>query len=267
MQTVSIRRMSSSRETMAAGTKPPRVMPTMAVNGPRSGKPPGKRPGVAMELVPRNREIASCSFTHAGGLLLARRQECGSIPSAGRRDNAGALPGLSKPRPAPGAPNRCSVRPPNRLDCRQPSQLAPSLLFVEARMKTIKGPAIFLAQFAGDARAVQFAGRDRRLGGRSRLSRACRSRPGTARLFDLEKAADSRRPIATRSRASAAAGVEITELSTHLQGQLVAVHPAYDAGLRRLRAAPRCTAIPKARQEWAVEQMLLGRQGVAAISG
>ena len=51
------------------------------------------------------------------------------------------------------------------------------------------------------------------------------------------------------------AGVEITELSTHLQGQLVAVHPAYDAGFDAF-AAPAVHGNPKARQRWAVKQVL-----------
>ena len=49
----------------------------------------------------------------------------------------------------------------------------------------------------------------------------------------------------------------MTELSTHLQGQLVAVHPAFDTGFDAF-AAPAVRGNPKARQEWAVEQMLLG---------
>ncbi len=51
-------------------------------------------------------------------------------------------------------------------------------------------------------------------------------------------------------------GVEITELSTHLQGQLVAVHPAYDEAFDGF-AAPEVRGNPKARQEWAVEQVKL----------
>ncbi|HEX2477686.1 MAG TPA: sugar phosphate isomerase/epimerase, partial [Geminicoccaceae bacterium] len=51
------------------------------------------------------------------------------------------------------------------------------------------------------------------------------------------------------------AGLELTELSTHLQGQLVAVHPAYDAGFDAF-AAPEVRGNPKARQDWAVDQML-----------
>ena len=50
-------------------------------------------------------------------------------------------------------------------------------------------------------------------------------------------------------------GVEITELSTHLQGQLVAVHPAYDTAFDGF-AAPEVHGNPKARQEWAVDQVL-----------
>ena len=51
------------------------------------------------------------------------------------------------------------------------------------------------------------------------------------------------------------AGVELTELSTHLQGQLVAAHPAYDIAFDGF-AAPSARCNPKARQEWAVNQLL-----------
>ncbi|MGE8489058.1 MAG: sugar phosphate isomerase/epimerase family protein, partial [Paraburkholderia nemoris] len=52
------------------------------------------------------------------------------------------------------------------------------------------------------------------------------------------------------------AGVTITELSTHLQGQLVAVHPAYDALFDGF-AAPHVRGDPAARTQWAIEQMKL----------
>jgi sugar phosphate isomerase/epimerase len=49
-------------------------------------------------------------------------------------------------------------------------------------------------------------------------------------------------------------GLEVTELSTHLQGQLVAVHPAYDEAFDAF--APKAVhGKPKERQKWAVEQM------------
>jgi hypothetical protein len=51
----------------------------------------------------------------------------------------------------------------------------------------------------------------------------------------------------------AQAGVEVTELSTHLQGQLVAVHPAYDAQFDAF-APGEVHGNPKARQEWAVSR-------------
>ncbi|MGG2362481.1 sugar phosphate isomerase/epimerase, partial [Salmonella enterica] len=49
-------------------------------------------------------------------------------------------------------------------------------------------------------------------------------------------------------------GLEVTELSTHLQGQLVAVHPAYDLAFDGF-AAPEVRGNPRARQEWAVDQL------------
>jgi sugar phosphate isomerase/epimerase len=51
-------------------------------------------------------------------------------------------------------------------------------------------------------------------------------------------------------------GLEITELSTHLQGQLVATHPAFDEAFDGF-AVPEVRGNPKARQEWAVDQLLL----------
>ena len=49
-------------------------------------------------------------------------------------------------------------------------------------------------------------------------------------------------------------GLEITELSTHLQGQLVAVNPAYDVLFDGF-APEQYRNNPKARTEWAVQQL------------
>jgi sugar phosphate isomerase/epimerase len=49
-------------------------------------------------------------------------------------------------------------------------------------------------------------------------------------------------------------GLRVTELSTHLQGQLVAVHPAYDLMFDGF-AAEHVRGNPRARQAWAVEQL------------
>jgi sugar phosphate isomerase/epimerase len=120
-------------------------------------------------------------------------------------------------------------------------------------MKTIKGPAIFLAQFAGDqAPFNSLASIARWAADLGYLGVQIPSWDG--RLFDLEKAAESDAYCDEVKGTLANAGVELTELSTHLQGQLVAVHPAYDAGFDAF-AAPAVRGKPQARQEWAVEQM------------
>jgi len=121
-------------------------------------------------------------------------------------------------------------------------------------MKTIKGPAIFLAQFAGDeepfnnlssiAEWMADAG-----------YKGVQVPSWDGRLFDLDKAAESTDYCDEVKGVLADAGVELTELSTHLQGQLVAVHPAYDEGFDGF-AAPEVRGNPQARQEWAVDQMM-----------
>jgi sugar phosphate isomerase/epimerase len=121
---------------------------------------------------------------------------------------------------------------------------------------TIKGPAILLAQFAGDAApfnslksiAEWAAG----LG-----YKGVQIPTWDGRLFDLKKAASSKTYCDEVKGVCADAGVEITELSTHLQGQLVAVHPAYDAQFDGFAPA-KVHGNPKARQKWAVEQMMWG---------
>lgn len=76
------------------------------------------------------------------------------------------------------------------------------------------------------------------------------------RLFDLATAAESVGYCDEAKGILASHNIEITELSTHLQGQLVAVHPAYDEMFDGF-AAEQVRGQPKARQQWAVEQMLL----------
>jgi sugar phosphate isomerase/epimerase len=122
-------------------------------------------------------------------------------------------------------------------------------------MKTIKGPAIFLAQFAGDqAPFNSLAGIARWAADLGYLGVQIPS--WDARLFDLAKAAGSDADCDEVKGTLADAGVALTELSSHLQGQLVAVHPAYDVSFDAF-AAPQVRGNPQARQEWAVEQMHL----------
>lgn len=121
-------------------------------------------------------------------------------------------------------------------------------------MKTIKGPAIFLAQFAGDEAPF------------NSLDSICRWAAGLgfrgvqipswdARLFDLDKAAESKDYCDDVKGTLARYGLELTELSTHLQGQLVAVHPAYDSLFDGF-APQQVHGDPAARQQWAVDQLL-----------
>ncbi len=120
-------------------------------------------------------------------------------------------------------------------------------------MRTIKGPALFLAQFAGD----QAPFNDWR--SITRWASDCgyvgvQVPSWDSRLFDIEKAAGSKGYCDELKGIASESGVEITELSTHLQGQLVAVHPAYDAAFDGF-AVPAVRGNPSARAAWAVDQV------------
>lgn len=122
-------------------------------------------------------------------------------------------------------------------------------------MKTIKGPGIFLAQFAGDQPPFDsLDGLARWAGGLG--YKGVQIPTGNPALFDLQQAADSQGYCDDIRGMLAGHGLEITELSTHLQGQLLAVHPAYDALFDGF-AAPEVRGDPGARRQWAHEQLLL----------
>jgi sugar phosphate isomerase/epimerase len=120
-------------------------------------------------------------------------------------------------------------------------------------MKTIKGPGIFLAQFLGDTPPF------------NTLDEICKWSAGlgfkgvqipswATSYFDLQKAAESKTYADEIKGVVNSHGLQITELSTHLQGQLVAVNPAYDS-LFDAFAPTEVHGNPKARQEWAVQQL------------
>jgi sugar phosphate isomerase/epimerase len=120
-------------------------------------------------------------------------------------------------------------------------------------MRTIKGPGIFLAQFAGDAAPFNtLAGMAQWAAG---LGFAGVQIPSwDKRLFDLKLAAESQGYCDEVLGVAGQAGLAITELSTHLQGQLVASNPAFDVLLDGF-APPELAGDPKSRQAWAVEQL------------
>ena len=121
---------------------------------------------------------------------------------------------------------------------------------------TIKGSGIFLAQFAGDSAPFDS------LGGMATWAAslgygAVQIPSFDGRLFDLEMAAESQDYCDEVKGICSDAGVAISELSTHFQGQLVAVHPAYDIVLDAF-APETVRGNPESRQVWAVDQMRKG---------
>jgi sugar phosphate isomerase/epimerase len=120
-------------------------------------------------------------------------------------------------------------------------------------MRTIKGPAIFLAQFIGDQ--PPFNSLDSICKWAKSLGyKGIQLPTNDPRFIDLQKAAESKTYAQELKGQVAGHGLEITELSTHLQGQLVAVHPAYDHLFDGF-APPAVRNNPKARTEWAVQQL------------
>jgi sugar phosphate isomerase/epimerase len=122
-------------------------------------------------------------------------------------------------------------------------------------MRTIKGPAIFLAQFASDQ--PPFNRLDTVAKWAANLGfKGVQIPTWDARLFDLQTAAESKTYCDDVAGSIAQHGLQVTELSTHLQGQLVAVHPAYDAMLDAFAPA-HVHGNAAARQAWAVQQLIL----------
>lgn len=140
-------------------------------------------------------------------------------------------------------------------------------------MKTIKGPAIFLAQFMGDE--APYNSLESICAWVASLGyKGIQIPTWDGRCIDLEQAATSQTYCDELKAKVAAHGLEITELSTHLQGQLVAVHPAYDQMFDGF-APDAVKGNPAARTEWAIQQVKwaasasqkLGLDAAATFSG
>jgi sugar phosphate isomerase/epimerase len=120
-------------------------------------------------------------------------------------------------------------------------------------MKTIKGPGIFLAQFVGAE--PPFDRLETLADWAAGLGYVGLQLPtGVGGLFDVRKGAESQTYCDEVRGMLADKGLVITELSTHLQGQLVAVHPAYDTLFDGFAPAE-VHGKPAARQAWAVEEL------------
>lgn len=121
-------------------------------------------------------------------------------------------------------------------------------------MKQIQGPGIFLAQFAGDE--SPFNNFNDICEWASSLGfKAIQIPSWDSRILDLQQAAESQKYCDDIMATASSYGLTISELSTHLQGQLVAVHPAYDEMFDGF-APDSVKNDPKARQKWAVQQMM-----------
>jgi len=130
-------------------------------------------------------------------------------------------------------------------------------------MKSIKGPAIFLAQFAGNEPPF------------NDLESICKWAASLgytgvqiptweSSLIDLKQVAESKTFADEYKGKIEETGVTITELSTHLQGQLVAVNPAYDVMFDGFAPAE-VHGKPKERQKWAEQQMKYAAQASANL--
>jgi sugar phosphate isomerase/epimerase len=120
-------------------------------------------------------------------------------------------------------------------------------------MTQIKGPAIFLAQFCSDQ--APFNSLENIVAWAASLGyKGVQIPTWDKRLFDLSLAAESQTYCDEVAGLVAEAGLAITELSTHLQGQLVAAHPAYEKMFDGF-APEECRNNPSERTAWAIEQL------------
>lgn len=122
-------------------------------------------------------------------------------------------------------------------------------------MKTILGPALFLAQFVGDSEPFNNLGSIAQWAA-SLGFKGIQIPTSDARLIDLELAATSQTYCDDLKGQLENYGIQISELSSHIQGQLLAVHPAYDLLFDGFAPA-KMRGNPADRQEWAKQQLLL----------
>jgi sugar phosphate isomerase/epimerase len=137
----------------------------------------------------------------------------------------------------------------------------------------MRGPAVMLSQFMGDAPPFDsLDGVVRWLAGLGYVG--VQIPIHDPRLIDLERAATDDGYCRDYRARLTDLGVEITELAAHRAGQLSAVNPAFSE-LNDAFAPPALRGKPAARQEWATRQLRLaieaaarlGLQRVATFSG
>ena len=118
-------------------------------------------------------------------------------------------------------------------------------------MKSMKGPAIFLAQFLRDEPPYDNL---KNIGKWvSDLGyRGVQVPTWDPRVIDLAKAAESKAYCDDVKATLAGLGLEVTELAAHLQGQVLAMHPAYEVAFQAFYPQG---ADDGQRVEWATDQL------------
>lgn len=130
-------------------------------------------------------------------------------------------------------------------------------------MNTLKGPGIFLAQFI--EKTPPFNTLDGISGWAASLGFKALQIPCNHKsIFDVEQAAASQQYCDDIKGMLAEHGLQISELSTHLEGQLIAVHPAYDQPFSGF-APPQVAHNPAARQAWATNIVQKAAQASARL--
>jgi sugar phosphate isomerase/epimerase len=138
-------------------------------------------------------------------------------------------------------------------------------------MKTIKGPGVFLAQFIRDEEP--FNSLDGLAAWVSGMGYKGVQIPSwDNRVFDLDKAAESRTYADEIKGKLKNNGLEIVEIGSYLQGQCLAFHPAYEAGFSAFH--PRGLS-GSAITDWAADQLMksvrasanLGTKNISVMSG
>ncbi len=140
-------------------------------------------------------------------------------------------------------------------------------------MTTIKGPGIFIAQFISDN--APYNNIDNICKWAADLGYVALQIPTLdERFINLQLCAESKTYADELKGKINSYGLQISELSTHLQGQLIAVHPAYDK-MYDAFAPAQVHNNSKARTEWATQQLMyaakasqnLGLNAHATFSG
>ncbi|WP_149139552.1 sugar phosphate isomerase/epimerase family protein [Gemmobacter caeruleus] len=120
-------------------------------------------------------------------------------------------------------------------------------------MQTIKGPGVYLAQFAADEAPYDSLPSLAKWAA-AKGFKGVQIPTWDTRLIDMKQAAESDAYCDDLRGVLADNGLELIELASHITGQLVAVHPAHDQIMDSF-APEAVRRNPAARRAWAEEQL------------